>query len=362
MLQYGDSNKPSRPGLQIFNFNQFKNLVSNIVLTIGEWHHIAGVHKEGYSYIYINGTLTDSAQTYGPRKVLRNNNFIGRHCERPEGPYTDADIDELKIFNRALELEEIQAEMNQQYNIPTGLNKLIISSYFLLINYLFIKVTSSIIETSPGTTNILNEQTTDLNINTYFSDLETTEQNYITDEDKITSIDFATFENTYANEAYTNGDTSIISNEDLSTLKPINYNGLINSWNFDNNLKDLITGNFLFNCKENSFDSDRYGNYNSALRLKDGYCQVPDGEYFNGDFTITTYAKAYSESNGKAILNFGVQAEQITDDVFFLLHYGLLLFNYKHLNFNKKLNFQKAILTNQEDQLFKFIMKILSDI
>ncbi len=121
LLQYGDSNKPSRPALQIFNSNQFKPLISNTVLPVGEWHHITGVHKGGYSYLYINGTLTDSAQTYGPRKVLRNNNYIGRHCERPEGPYVDADIDELKIFKRALELHEIQAEMDQQFLTSTGL-------------------------------------------------------------------------------------------------------------------------------------------------------------------------------------------------------------------------------------------------
>ena len=110
-ITIGDASKPRRPALQIYNEFEYNHFISKTSLNLDEWHHITAVHREGKSYIYINGTLTDTAKTLTPRQVLRNNNFIGRHRQTPEGPYFDGVLDELKIFSIALDEEEILREM-----------------------------------------------------------------------------------------------------------------------------------------------------------------------------------------------------------------------------------------------------------
>ena len=85
----------------------------------------------------------------------------------------------------------------------------------------------------------------------------------------------------------------------------LNY-GLINYWSMDNSVNDSVSKAHMFNGSNFEFVKDRFGNPNSAIRFSDGYYQVPQGVYFNGDFSISVWIKAINTlgSWGK-IIDFG---------------------------------------------------------
>jgi len=60
---------------------------------------------------------------------------------------------------------------------------------------------------------------------------------------------------------------------------------LINYWPMSN-LSDIISGSDLYGGSNYSFTTDRFGNNNSAIYFNNGFLKVPNGSYFNGDFTI----------------------------------------------------------------------------
>ena len=55
------------------------------------------------------------------------------------------------------------------------------------------------------------------------------------------------------------------------------------------NLSDLIGGADLFQGSKYSYTYDRFNNSNSAIYFDRGYLQVPQGNYFSGDFTFTAW-------------------------------------------------------------------------
>lgn len=81
-------------------------------------------------------------------------------------------------------------------------------------------------------------------------------------------------------------------NQDYSA---INAN-LINHWPFNNNLYDIVGGADLFGFGGTSaqFTKDRLNTGSSAIYLNNAYYKVPNGVYFNGDFTVTSWVKTHS--------------------------------------------------------------------
>jgi hypothetical protein len=86
-------------------------LISSQSLPINKWSHVAVTFGQSIT-LYINSTfqISQSNQiTYGI--TTRSLNFIGR-SNWPADSYADADIDELKIFDRVLTQQELAFEMN----------------------------------------------------------------------------------------------------------------------------------------------------------------------------------------------------------------------------------------------------------
>ena len=82
-------------------------------LILGFWEHLACTFEFPNGYTYINGSLVVSGTSSSrPTTEMRNNNYLGRSWNYPTDIDADADIDDLKIFNRALSQEEILDEMN----------------------------------------------------------------------------------------------------------------------------------------------------------------------------------------------------------------------------------------------------------
>ena len=79
--------------------------------------------------IYFNGILDSSGELFKPRNVERNSSFIGK-SNWDHDPKFDASLDEIKIFNRALFVEEIIEEAKSSRTLfdierPSGLKMLV---------------------------------------------------------------------------------------------------------------------------------------------------------------------------------------------------------------------------------------------
>ena len=93
-------------------------ITSSKALKIGEWAFLTAVLRGNTGYIYINGQQTATGYMLRPRAVTRVNNQIG-NVEKLGfyEPLANAVIDDLKIFNRALDVNEITILMNSNKNL-----------------------------------------------------------------------------------------------------------------------------------------------------------------------------------------------------------------------------------------------------
>ncbi len=87
-------------------------------------------------------------------------------------------------------------------------------------------------------------------------------------------------------------------------LSSINSN-LVNYWPFNNDLNDVIGGAHMFDGVSYSFSDDRLNTPLSSIYLNNGYVQIPDGVYFNGDFTVTLWIKVLAHRYCSRIIDFG---------------------------------------------------------
>jgi arabinan endo-1,5-alpha-L-arabinosidase len=82
--------------------------------TLNKWQHIAFVLNYPNHYIYLDGVLISlTTNSKVPNNVIRSNNFVGKSTF-PGDKNAVADLDELKIFKRALTQQEIEFEMNNE--------------------------------------------------------------------------------------------------------------------------------------------------------------------------------------------------------------------------------------------------------
>jgi hypothetical protein len=99
-----------------------------------------------------------------------------------------------------------------------------------------------------------------------------------------------------------------------------------------NNLNDKVGGAHLFGGGDYSFVNDRFSQPNSAIHIK-GYLNIPEGIYFDHDFTISVWIQLLSGvSANETILNF---SNQIVFSVN-ILTANILGSNVTSVNFNGK--------------------------
>jgi hypothetical protein len=83
--------------------------VSNTVVEIDKWYHVVGTYQGGNSVkIYVNGALEKTTSISITRNSNPNNFSIGQSLIWP-GRFFEGKIDEVKVYNRALSQEEIEA-------------------------------------------------------------------------------------------------------------------------------------------------------------------------------------------------------------------------------------------------------------
>ena len=98
------------------DINFFTGL-STKALNLNQWQHLSCVYSFPFYYIYIDGievTISESKTVFSSfslANVTRISNFIGRSNFVGQLD-ADADFDDIKLFNRALNQNEIRFEMN----------------------------------------------------------------------------------------------------------------------------------------------------------------------------------------------------------------------------------------------------------
>ena len=84
--------------------NPNHNLVSPMVLSIGEWHHLAFVYDGEMKRIYIDGE--ESVSDVFSREDISLSGFSMGTNSLP------ASMDEFRVYGRALTAEEVKADYN----------------------------------------------------------------------------------------------------------------------------------------------------------------------------------------------------------------------------------------------------------
>ena len=98
-------------------------VISTIPVKLNEWHHIAVTRKGDNAKIYMDGVVTGTATLPEDLASSANNLFIGYDHD---GGFTGS-IDEVRIYNRALDNREIKDVMNIQSHAGLSFKKIIIN-------------------------------------------------------------------------------------------------------------------------------------------------------------------------------------------------------------------------------------------
>ena len=88
------------------------DLNSNVVPTPGVWYHVAATYDRSVMRVYVNGTLTSSANYTAAINTNNFNLFIGENSQQ-RNRYWDGDIDELTIWDGAVSAAEVANHMNR---------------------------------------------------------------------------------------------------------------------------------------------------------------------------------------------------------------------------------------------------------
>ncbi len=91
------------------------NLMSSVALKINKWQHLAVTVTGTQLKIYIDGKLTlTSTVISAPKGIMRTENYIGK-SNWNGNENVNAELDDLKIFNRSLTQSEINLLLNSFY-------------------------------------------------------------------------------------------------------------------------------------------------------------------------------------------------------------------------------------------------------
>lgn len=104
------------------------DLNSSAPINDGAWHHVAGVKDGNNAYLYIDGVLDQSGSWGGGTVITTYPVVIGQFWSTFNGSNqsTDGEIDEVRVWNVARSLSDIQNTMNTEL---TGSESGLVSYY-----------------------------------------------------------------------------------------------------------------------------------------------------------------------------------------------------------------------------------------
>jgi hypothetical protein len=85
-------------------------LVSETIITDGQWHHIGCVWDGSHRYLYVDGTeVTKDMAVQASLKSATGGLYIGAGKNLEFGTFFSGLIDDVRIYNVALSAEKIEA-------------------------------------------------------------------------------------------------------------------------------------------------------------------------------------------------------------------------------------------------------------
>ncbi len=121
-IQHDRNNNKLEFALELESGRQF--LWSNTHITEGEWIHFAGTYDGSVMRLYINGIEEGHRNRSGNIRSFESDftTTIGNWAANGGGRYFNGDVDEISIWNRALDQDEIRDLMTETLNVTeTGL-------------------------------------------------------------------------------------------------------------------------------------------------------------------------------------------------------------------------------------------------
>ena len=83
-------------------------LVAELIITDGEWHHVGFVWDGSYRSLFVDGIeAAKDAQPLNPMKAADGGLYIGAGKTLEAGTFFSGLIDDVRIYNQALNAEEI---------------------------------------------------------------------------------------------------------------------------------------------------------------------------------------------------------------------------------------------------------------
>lgn len=120
-LQHNSSNTAFEFGVRTVNGGRY--VASTTVPQQGVWYFIVGTYDGSAIRIYVNGVLEGTSAIDGDLSTSTSNVNIGRRVSGDR--YFNGQIDEVRIYNRALSSEEVLENMYQELKNPASNSSLI---------------------------------------------------------------------------------------------------------------------------------------------------------------------------------------------------------------------------------------------
>jgi hypothetical protein len=122
---YLESNLDCSDYFSLHNISYWYASIGLIKSPLETWHHLAVVYLNTTVFIYVNGTLSSQNKKMFPSSTMntvREFNFFGMGRNSTGGELiSNIVIDEIKIFNKALTLEQVKIDMEASDGIASGI-------------------------------------------------------------------------------------------------------------------------------------------------------------------------------------------------------------------------------------------------
>ncbi|MCI0641905.1 MAG: PKD domain-containing protein [Gemmataceae bacterium] len=121
----GDGARKNTPALYAYNGESFNALRGTSTIRTGRWTHLAGTYDGSTLRLYVNGVLVGTRAVTGNLIVSNGALTIGGNSVW--GEFFKGNIDDVRVYNRALTQSEIQTDMNTpvqaEFSVSAGPDK-----------------------------------------------------------------------------------------------------------------------------------------------------------------------------------------------------------------------------------------------
>ena len=96
-----------------------QTITSDVVIPVDQWHHVAVIYNGADANLYIDGVL-DKTETLTPPNPTNHSFFIAAAGKSSPTAHFEGNIDEVRVWNRALTVDQLRYIMNQEIEDNAG--------------------------------------------------------------------------------------------------------------------------------------------------------------------------------------------------------------------------------------------------